>query len=198
MECAFGDQPVNMCKNRTKIGCGLTDQLELRHIVGQFACIGDAFVRAELVIALQNAQVDVTEKALAVLQQCVGVGQKAAHQLARGRHRGIDRNDKILDLAGLARFERFDQRHVAEMPQTIGIVAVIERVRINGNLFPQGGEAAQKGAVINRAAGGNCKLFAHGVPACRLIGKNGLHSGLGALGAALPLLFLFVIAFFGP
>ena len=133
------------------------------------------------------------EKALAVLQKRVGVGQKAAHQLTRGGHRSIDRNDEILDLAHLARLKRLDQRHVAVVPQAVGIVAVVERICVDRDLLAQGGKAAQERAVVGGGMGGDGKLFAYSLAAGRLVAEHGLHRGLRARGSALPLLVLLAV-----
>ena len=169
VERPLGNQLVDVFKHRPEVGRGLADQLEVLHIVAQVVLACDALIRAQLVVALQNAQVDVPEKALAVAEQRVGVGQKAAHQLARGGHRGVDRNDKILDLAHLAGFERLDQRHVAVVPQAVGIIAVVERVRVDRDLFAQRGKAAQEGAVVGERLGGHGKLLTHRFAARRLV-----------------------------
>ena len=73
MERALADQPVHMREYRPEIGGGLADQLKMLHILPQLALAGDAPVRAELVVALQDAQVETSEKALVFPQQCVGV-----------------------------------------------------------------------------------------------------------------------------
>ena len=67
VERALGNQLVHMLEYRAEVGRRLADQLKVVHIVAQAALAGDAPVRAELVVALQDAQVDLPEKALAVL-----------------------------------------------------------------------------------------------------------------------------------
>ena len=68
MESAFAHQPVDVLEHRPEVSRGLADQFKTRHIVSQIARVRDALVCAYLVVALDNAQVDVPEKAFAVLQ----------------------------------------------------------------------------------------------------------------------------------
>ena len=193
MERALSDKLVDVLENRAEIGRRLADKLEMRHVVGKFLRVVNDPVRAQLVVALQDAQVDAAEKARALLEQLAGPFEKGADELARGGHGGVDGDDEILDFARLARFQRLDQRHIAVAAQTVGIVAVVERVCVDGGLLAQGGKPPQKGAVVGRAARGDGKLLAHGLAAGRFAGENRIHGGLGALRLLLPAAVLIVI-----
>ncbi len=86
-----------------------------------------------------------------------------------------------------------NKRHISEMTQPVGVVAVIERIRIHRDLLPQSGKPAQERAEISRFAGGNGKLLPHSLTAFRLVRKNGFHRGLRALGLLLPAALLLIV-----
>ena len=187
-----------MLENRAEVGRGLADELEMRHVVGKFLRIVDNLIRAQPVIALENAQVDAAEKTRVLLKQLAGLFEKGADKLARGGHRGVDGDDEILDFPRFACFERLDERHIAVMAQAVGVVAVVERVRVYGGFLAQGRKTAQKRAVVGRAARGDGELLAHGLAAGRLVCENGFHGGAGALGLLLPAAVLTVVAVLRP
>ena len=84
------------------------------------------------------------------------------------------------------------------MTQPVGVVAVVERIRIHRDLLPQSGKPAQERAEISRFAGGNGKLLPHSLTAFRLVRENRLHRGLRALGLLLPAFFLLIVVLFVP
>ena len=67
-ERALAVQAVNVLENRPEIGRRLPDKLEMFHILRQLTGIRHLFIRAELVIALQNTQIEMPEKAGVLLQ----------------------------------------------------------------------------------------------------------------------------------
>ena len=79
------------------------------------------------------------------------------------------------------------------MPQAVGVIAVVERIRVDCDLLTQGGEAAQERAVVGGGIGGDGKLFTYSLAAGRLVAEHGLHRGLRARGGALPLLVLLAV-----
>ena len=84
------------------------------------------------------------------------------------------------------------------MTQPVGVVAVVERIRIHRDLLPQSGKPAQERAEISRFAGGNGKLLPHDLTAFRLVRKNGFHRGLRALGLLLPAALLLIVVLLVP
>ena len=84
------------------------------------------------------------------------------------------------------------------MTQPVGVVAVIERIRIHRDLLPQSGKPAQERAEISRFAGGNGKLLPHSLTAFRLVRENRLHRGLRALGLLLPAALLLIVILLVP
>ena len=92
-----------MLENRTKIGRRLTDQFKMLHIFREFPRICHLFVRTQLIVALQNTQVEMPEKASVLLQKLIGAAEERAHEFTGGRHRGINGNDEILDFPHLPR-----------------------------------------------------------------------------------------------
>ena len=63
------------------------------------------------------------------------LSRKARTSSPEVEHGGVDGDDEILDFARLARFQRLDQRHIAVAAQTVGVVAVVERVCVDGSLL---------------------------------------------------------------
>lgn len=94
VERALSDKLVDVLENRAEIGRRLADKLEMRHVVGKFLRVVNDLVRAQLVVALQDAQVDAAEKARVLLEQLAGHFEKGADELARGGHGGVDGDDE--------------------------------------------------------------------------------------------------------
>ena len=99
-------------------------------------------------------QVHPAEKALPLLEQGVGLGQKAADQRPRGRIAGVDDQRDLLNFFALPRLHRLDQGHIAVDRKAVGVKVQVEGVGVEVRFLPQHAEPAQKIPVAAPAAVG--------------------------------------------
>ena len=85
---------------------------------------------------------------LARLQNRIGLFQKRPDNTAAAGSRGVDRYDELPNLVRLLVFQRLDQRQVAVMLQSIGIVNIVKFLVVDRNVLPHDREAPENLAVI--------------------------------------------------
>ena len=76
------------------------------------------------------------------------------------------------------------------MPQAIGVINVIKRIRVCMQDFPRGSKAAQELSIIHIIPGGNGQLLHHIFTACTAICPEAFHCGFGTGSSILPALIL--------
>ena len=179
-----------MLKDGPEVGGALAGELEVLHGGLQLLFIGDELIGAELVVALEEPQAEGAEKALRLLQNGIGVGEKLPHQLPGGGHGGVDGDDQVPDPAGLTGLQRLDEGHVAVAAQAVGVVAVVEGVGVHPQLLPQHGEALEEGPVVVLLPGLHLQLLQHRLTAGGVLAEHRFHAGLHPLGGPLPLLLV--------
>ena len=160
---------------------------QILHVAPELVEGADRHVRAQAVVALEDVDVELSREGVGRAEDGVGAGQKFAHQNAGGGHGGVDGDDEVLDALFLPRLGRLDEGHVAVAHQAVGIVDIVEGVRVRVQDLPRGGKAAEEFAVVHVVPCGDVELLQHGLAARAALADKGLHGGLGLRSRVLPL-----------
>ena len=146
---------VHMTEHRTEVGGAAAGEGQVLHIAAKLLEARDLLVRAELIVALQNVDIEPAGKGIGGTQDGIGGCQKFPHQHAGGGHGGVDGDHKVLDALFLFCLRRLNEGHVAVAHEAVGVVDIVKSVRIGPQDFPRGGEAAQELSVVHIVPGGD-------------------------------------------
>ena len=101
-----------------------------------------------LFITLYHMYVHLCKKTFRFTEDSIRLFQETPYQFLRTGHGGVDHHGKFLYLLYLLCLKRLDQGHIPVSPQSVIIIYIIKRVRVNLYRFPHNGKFSQKLSVI--------------------------------------------------
>ena len=151
---------------------------------------GDFDVLLNVLVALDDVDVDVAEKALRALQDVVRLLQKRLHLFAHHRPRRVNRDDELADALHVLVFQRLNERHplFGEKLHPVAVKHIVELIVIDAHGLAHHGEFLQERRVVVLFPVDGAEILHHAACLVAALLVERLQVGLHLLGNVLPVL----------